>query len=181
MLTYQVGVMETSGAPITNSVYAEWTSLCRLNHGRAYRRRLPECDRAKQLLLRSGNYLRHLARSDRPRQIGDLRLLECSTGTGTDSTVRIGDTVVYSLALTLREGMTQNVVVTDQLPTGLAFDSVVSINPCVGQQQLHLHGGLPTSGGSHRHADLEPGQHHQRRQTTTLPTIPWSSSIAHAW
>src|SRR6185369_8648002 len=57
-------------------------------------------------------------------------------GTGNDSTLRIGDTVVYSLALTLREGVTQNTVVTDQLPTGLAFDGLVSISPSPGSSNF---------------------------------------------
>ena len=47
-----------------------------------------------------------------------------------DSTpnVRIGDTVTYELRLTLPEGTSSNVVLTDTLPQGLRFEGVVSVN-----------------------------------------------------
>ncbi len=48
--------------------------------------------------------------------------------TATDSTLRVGDTVDYTLTLTLREGLTSAVTVSDTLPTGLVFDSVIAIN-----------------------------------------------------
>ena len=42
--------------------------------------------------------------------------------------VRIGDIVTYELRLGLQEGSHANVVVTDELPRGLVFEEVVSIN-----------------------------------------------------
>ena len=48
--------------------------------------------------------------------------------TAADEILRVGDTVVYRLAVTLREGLTESVVATDTLSAGLAFDSVVSVN-----------------------------------------------------
>ncbi|MDH5628752.1 MAG: isopeptide-forming domain-containing fimbrial protein, partial [Gammaproteobacteria bacterium] len=52
--------------------------------------------------------------------------------TANDSTVRIGDTVTYRLALSLGEGVTESVAVTDVLPAGMAFDSLVAITPASG-------------------------------------------------
>jgi uncharacterized repeat protein (TIGR01451 family)/fimbrial isopeptide formation D2 family protein len=48
------------------------------------------------------------------------------TGPGTN--VRIGDIVRYSLRLTLPEGTTPGVTITDVLPQGLQFEGVASIN-----------------------------------------------------
>ena len=45
-----------------------------------------------------------------------------------DANVRIGDMVEYELRLTLQEGTSANVVLTDTLPQGLAFAGVAQIN-----------------------------------------------------
>jgi len=45
-----------------------------------------------------------------------------------DDNVRIGDLVQYELRLAIQEGQTNNVVLVDTLPQGLAFENVVSIN-----------------------------------------------------
>ena len=146
VLTYQVSVLETSGAPITNSVYVDWTSLSGSITGERTGAGCPNVTSPNNYC--SGPATASVTSLD-PTTLAKSVVSDSWTAhpsTGTDSTLRIGDTVVYSLALTLREGVTQNVVVTDQLPTGLAFDSVVSITPAIGQQQLYLHGGLPTCG-----------------------------------
>ena len=51
-----------------------------------------------------------------------------SLSTATDARLRVGDTVTFRLNVALQEGRTRNVVVTDLLPTGMEFDSIVSIN-----------------------------------------------------
>jgi len=48
--------------------------------------------------------------------------------TNNDSIVRVGDTVTYRLQMTLQEGLTRNVVLSDALPAGMTFDGIVSIN-----------------------------------------------------
>ncbi len=50
------------------------------------------------------------------------------TFNATDANVRVGDVVDYTLRLTLQEGTSPNVVITDTLPKGLAFRKIVSIN-----------------------------------------------------
>ncbi|MFW9845833.1 MAG: isopeptide-forming domain-containing fimbrial protein, partial [Candidatus Thorarchaeota archaeon] len=54
------------------------------------------------------------------------RLLD-TYGTG-DNVVRIGDIVEYELRLALQEGTYNNVSVTDDLPQGLIFEEIASIN-----------------------------------------------------
>jgi|GEM_PF-782831 len=45
-----------------------------------------------------------------------------------DRVLRIGDTVEYTLTLSLQEGLTSNVKLVDVLPPGLQFNGIVSIN-----------------------------------------------------
>jgi len=54
---------------------------------------------------------------------------DAATGVGV---LRVGDTVTYQLSLNLQEGTTSNVTVSDALPAGLVFDSMVSISPASG-------------------------------------------------
>ena len=54
-----------------------------------------------------------------------------SFGTGAaaiDGTVRVGDTIDFALTVSLNNGTTNNVVVTDILPAGMEFVSTVSID-----------------------------------------------------
>lgn len=136
VLTYNVSVLETSGAPITNSAYVDWTSL---SGGVTGERTGAGCPNATS----PNNYCSGPATASvtslDPTTLAKSVVSDSWTtppSTGTDSTLRMGDTVVYSLALTLREGVTQNVVLTDQLPTGLAFDSLVSITPATGSSNF---------------------------------------------
>ncbi len=136
VLSYNVNVLETSGAPITNTVYADWTSLSGLITGERTGAGCPN-------VTSPNNYCTGPATSSvtsfDPTALAKSVVSDSWTttpSTGTDSTLRIGDTVVYSLALTLGEGVTQNAVVTDKLPTGLAFDGLVSITPASGSSNF---------------------------------------------
>ncbi|HEY6873584.1 MAG TPA: isopeptide-forming domain-containing fimbrial protein [Geobacteraceae bacterium] len=132
VLTYNVSVLTTSGAPITNSVYVDWTSLSGAITGERTGAGCPNATSPNNYC--TGPASAAVSSFD-PTTLAKSVVSDSWTttpSTGTDSTLRIGDTVVYSLALTLREGVTQNVVVTDTLPTGLAFDSVVGIAPASG-------------------------------------------------
>lgn len=137
VLTYQVNVLVTSGAPITNTVYVDWTSLSGRVTGERTGAGCPNVTSPNNYC--TGPATTAVSSFD-PTTIAKSVVSDSWTttpSTSTDSTLRIGDTVVYSLALTLREGVTQNVVATDQLPTGLAFDSVVSIAPASGSSNFN--------------------------------------------
>ena len=136
VLTYNVNVLATSGAPITNSAYADWTSLSGSITGERTGAGCPNVTSPNNYC--TGPATASVTSFD-PTTLAKSVVSDSWTttpSTSTDSTLRIGDTVVYSLALTLREGVTQNVVLTDQLPTGLAFDSVVSISPASGSSNF---------------------------------------------
>ncbi|MRR33088.1 DUF11 domain-containing protein [bacterium] len=132
VLSYSVDVLATGGAPITNRVYADWTSLIGSIGGERTGAGCPNVTLPNDYC--TGPASASVTSFD-PTSLAKSVVSDSWTappGSGTDSTLRIGDTVVYSLALTLREGVTQNVTLTDQLPTGLAFDSVVGITPASG-------------------------------------------------
>jgi uncharacterized repeat protein (TIGR01451 family)/fimbrial isopeptide formation D2 family protein len=149
VLTYNVSVLETSGAPITNSAYADWTSLSGSITGERTGAGCPNW-------TSPNNYCTGPATSSvtsfDPTSLAKSVVSDSWTttpSTGADSTLRVGDTVVYTLALTLREGVTQNAVVTDQLPAGLAFDSLVSITPASGSSNFtYTLASQPTAGAT---------------------------------
>ncbi len=149
VLTYQVSVTEVNGTPITNSVYAAWTSLSGVITGERTGAGCPNWTSPNNYC--TGPATTSVTSLDPTTLAKSVVSDTWSTApsTSTDSTLRIGDTIVYSLALTLREGVTQNVVVTDHLPTGLAFDSLVSINPASGSSNfIYTVSSQPASGAT---------------------------------
>jgi len=131
-LSYQVSVLQTSGAPIANSAYVDWSSQSGTVAGERTGAGCPNVTAPNNYC--SGPASAAVSSQD-PTSLAKSVLSDSwtsSPSTATDSTLRVGDTVLYNLALTLREGVTQNVAVTDQLPAGLAFDSLVSITPASG-------------------------------------------------
>jgi large repetitive protein len=149
VLTYQVAVQEVNGTPITNNVYADWTSQDGPVTGERTGAGCPT-------VSLPNNYCTGPASASVTSQdptalaksvVSDSWITAPSTGT--DSTLRVGDTVVYSLTLTLREGVTQNVMVTDLLPTGLAYVSLVSITPASGSSNFtYTMAAQPTPGAT---------------------------------
>ena len=132
VLTYNVSVLATSGAPISNSVYADWTSLSGSISGERTGAGCPNVTSPNDYC--TGPATAAVTSFD-PTALAKTVVSDSWTtapSSDSDSTLRIGDTVVYRLALTLREGVTQNALLTDQLPTGLAFDGLVSISPASG-------------------------------------------------
>jgi len=149
VLTYNVSVVETSGAPITNSAYVDWTSLSGAITGERTGAGCPNVTLPNNYC--TGPATASVTSLDPTTLVKSVVSDSWTTtpSTGADSTLRIGDTVVYSLALTLREGVTQNVVATDQLPTGLAFDGLVSITPASGSGNFtYTVASQPTAGAT---------------------------------
>ncbi|QWV96935.1 DUF11 domain-containing protein [Geomonas nitrogeniifigens] len=132
VLSYLVTVLETSGAPITNDVYVDWTSLSGSVPGERTGAGCPNATAPNNYC--SGPVSATVTSLDPTSLVKSVvsDSWSAAPASGTDSTLRVGDTVVYNLALTLREGTTQNVLLTDQLPAGLAFDGLVSIAPASG-------------------------------------------------
>ena len=132
VLTYNASVLDANGEPISNSAYADWTSLSGAITGERTGAGCPNWTSPNNYC--TGPATATVTSLD-PTTLAKSVVSDTWTTTpsiGNDATVRIGDTIVYSLALTLREGATQNVVLTDQLPAGLAFDSLVGISPASG-------------------------------------------------
>jgi uncharacterized repeat protein (TIGR01451 family)/fimbrial isopeptide formation D2 family protein len=137
VLTYQVRVLSADGMPINNSVYGAWTSL---NGETTDERTGDGCPNTTS----PDDYCTGPVAATPVPTIDPTALVKAvvsdtwDTGlsTGSDARLRIGDTVIYSLTLTLREGTTQDVRVTDALDTGLAYDGLVSISPASGSSSL---------------------------------------------
>ena len=128
VLTYRVTVVSVNGLPFNNSVYVDWTSLDSTSTAERTGAGCPAITAPNDYCY--GPVTATLSTVDTTTIAKSVVSDSWDSGlsTSTDSILRVGDTVVYRLALTLREGQLQNVVVTDTLPSGLAFDSVVSVN-----------------------------------------------------
>lgn len=121
-LTYDVLVLDNvlPGQSLTNSAIAQWTGLDGANANERNGSNTPvENDYftgpATTSLITPDNNL-----------VSKVRLTD-THGAG-DAIVRIGDIIDYEIRLTLQEGTNPDAVVTDTLPQGLAFETMVSIN-----------------------------------------------------
>ena len=130
VMTYQVNVTDASIPSLQNSVLADWTSLDTPVAGERTGAGCPTITQPNDyctgpatvtVVTEDNNALSKTVFADSWDDGGAL-------SSGTDGILRVGDTVTYQLELVLREGLTNAVVVSDTLPAGLTFDSVVAIN-----------------------------------------------------
>lgn len=128
VLSLRATVLTANGTPITNSVYTNWASL---NGGVVGERNGAGCPNVTAPdIYCAGPAISTVTAID-PTALAKAVASDSWTtapSTAGDATLRVGDTVVYTLTATLREGTTQNVVITDTLPAGMAFDGMVSVN-----------------------------------------------------
>jgi len=128
VLTYRVIVMELA-ASFTNNVYVDWTSL---DGDNSLERTGAGCGTG---ITAPNDYCTGPAEAtiatdddnDFDKAI-TADTYDVAQSTAVDAIARVGDAVTYRLALDMRGGLTRNVVVTDVLPTGMAFVETVSIN-----------------------------------------------------
>ena len=128
-LTYQVTVKTVDGTPIVNSATGTWTSL---DGASGAERSGADCSAG---VAGVNDYCFSSTQASintlDPTTIAKAVVSDTwdtAPSTSSDKTLRVGDTVEYRLTLNLREGVTQGVTITDQLPPNLAFDGIVSIN-----------------------------------------------------
>ena len=123
VLTYQVSVISATGADITNRVYVDWTSLNAASGSERTGANCPTVTAPNDYCF--GPVTATLATTDSTfltKAVYADDYAESPTST-TDPILRVGDTVTYDLTANVQEGTTQNVVVSDVLPQGLAFVS----------------------------------------------------------
>ena len=126
VLTYRAAVDATtqSNTTLGNSVLVDWTSL---DGASGYERDGAGCP----VITAPDDYCAGPAVATIDTTDNNTlakTIVSDSYAPANDAIVRIGDTVVYRLALALQEGTTRSVAVQDVLPAGLAFVDVVSIN-----------------------------------------------------
>lgn len=133
-LTYRVELLNTvePNQNLDNTVWFDWTSLDSASSFEtdAYERTGAGCPTVsdpntycrtatERITIIDDNTVQKFIIDD--SYVGPL-------STAVDSTVRIGDTVTYQLAVTLQEGHTDNVILEDTLPAGLEFVAVKEVN-----------------------------------------------------
>lgn len=129
LLTYRVNVTDASTSTLVNSAVVDWTSLNGFSGSERSGSGCPD-------IVAPDDYCT-VVPAQASISVVDTTLFaksvvadswDDSYSSANDSVLRVGDTLDYQLVLTLREGITRNVVVSDALPSGLVFDSVLAIN-----------------------------------------------------
>jgi uncharacterized repeat protein (TIGR01451 family)/fimbrial isopeptide formation D2 family protein len=131
VMTYRVTVESVSGAPASNRVVADWSSL---QGSVGAERSGVGCP----LITQPDDYCAGPAQAS-VGTVDNTALQKAvpadswaeAPASITDPAVRVGDTITYTLTLRLQEYTTRNVVVQDLLPAGLALQSF-TIAPAAG-------------------------------------------------
>ncbi len=121
-ITYEVLVLDSvlANQALTNSAVIQWTSL----NGVDLNERNGSGGINNYI---SGPQTTALTTPD-TNAVSKIRLSDTSPALNAANDVRIGDIVDYQISLSLQEGTSNTLVLTDTLPQGLQFEGVVSIN-----------------------------------------------------
>ncbi|WP_053549449.1 SdrD B-like domain-containing protein [Desulfuromonas soudanensis] len=128
VLTYQAVVRELSSA-FSNSVHADWTSLDGADPLERTGAGCPAWSAPNDYC--AGPAVTATPTADDSSFAKSLLADSYDTpplSTAVDAVARVGDTLTYRLALTLRGGLSRSVAVQDLLPAGMAFVETLSIN-----------------------------------------------------
>ena len=131
VLTYQTQVSVGTAAFFSNEVYIDWTSLDGSSASERSGVGCPTVTSPDEYCFGPVTVTSVIDNNSLTKAvIADSWITDGSTAL--DATVRVGDTVTYQLTLNLGEGVTNAVTVSDVLPAGMVFDSLVSITPVSG-------------------------------------------------
>ena len=121
-ITYDVLVLDSvlAGQDLTNSAVVQWTSLDGAD--------VNERDGSGGVNDYISGPLTTTLTTPDTNTVTKARLSDTSPALNAANDVRIGDIVDYQITLSLQEGRTDTVVLSDVLPQGLQFEGVVSIN-----------------------------------------------------
>lgn len=121
-VTYDVVVLNTvlANQNLTNSAVIQWTGLDGIN----------VLERTGTATPAENDYFTGPATTSltTPNNTAIAKTKVSDTYGAADVNLRVGDIVEYQISVTLEEGLTNSVVVTDTLPQGLAFEAVTDIN-----------------------------------------------------
>ena len=121
-VTYDVVVLNTvlASQTLTNSAVIQWTGLDGIN----------ALERTGTATPVVNDYFTGPATTSltTPNNTAITKTKVTDTYGAADVNLRIGDIVEYQISVTLQEGLTNGVVVTDTLSPGLAFEAVTDIN-----------------------------------------------------
>ncbi len=127
VLTYRVVLADAilAAQAINNNALADWTSLDGVSADERTGAGCPTITAPNDYC--SAPIVAVLDTSDN-NAIVKTRLSDTSPALTAANDVRIGDIIDYELRLTLQEGVSPNVVISDVLPQGLAFEELIAIN-----------------------------------------------------
>lgn len=158
-LVYRVNVSGVDGSDLVNSVQADWTSLDEGSIEERTGSGAPDEAALNDYFITATSTLASIDTTSLAKAVID-DTWNSGIATTANTNARAGDTITYQLTLTLPEGLTRDVTVTDVLEPGLAFVDVVSINGVTS---------APYAGnGVFSHADIPASSVPAADQTGTL-------------
>ena len=121
-ITYEVQVLDSvlANQALSNSATVQWTSLNGAD--------VNERDGSGGVNDYSSGPLTTTVTTPDNNSVTKTRLTDTSPALNNPNDVRIGDIVEYRIDVSLQEGSSNNVVLSDTLPQGLQFEGIVSIN-----------------------------------------------------
>lgn len=131
VLTYRTQVTVGTNVFFSNEAYIDWSSLDGSDASERSGAGCPTIVGTNDYCFGPASVVSIIDNNSLTKvMIGDSWITDGSTAI--DGLVRIGDTITFQLTLNLGEGTTNNVSVSDILPAGMVFDSLVSITPVSG-------------------------------------------------
>ncbi len=158
-LTYRVDVNGVDGNDLVNSVFVDWTSLDGPVGEERTGNDAPDETALNDYFVTATSTLASIDTTAFTKSVV-ADTWNSGIATTADTNARAGDTITYQLILTLPEGQTSDVTVTDVLDPGLAFVDVVSINGDTAAPY--------SSAGVFTHADIPAANVPSADQTGTL-------------
>ena len=131
VLTYQTQVTVGTNAFFSNEVYIDWSSLDGSSGSERTGAGCPTVAAPNDYCFGPASIISTIDNNSLTKAVvADSWITDGSTAG--DATVRVGDTATYQLTMNLGEGTNNSVTVSDVLPAGMVFDSLVSITPASG-------------------------------------------------
>jgi fimbrial isopeptide formation D2 family protein/uncharacterized repeat protein (TIGR01451 family) len=129
VLTYQTQVQVSTASTFDNTAWIDWSSLDNASASERSGAGCPTITAPDDYCATVTSTTFSIIDSNSLSKLVIADSWTTDGSTAVDSTVRIGDSVTYQLTMTLGEGITNSVTVSDALPAGMVFDSLLSIAP----------------------------------------------------
>ena len=149
VLTYQTQVQVSTATTFDNTAWIDWSSLDNASISERSGAGCPTITAPDDYCVTVTSAAFSIIDNNSLSKLVIADSWTTDGSTAIDATVRVGDTATYQLTLSLGEGTTNSVTVSDVLPTGMVYESLISIAPASGVGDFNYTlASQPTAGDS---------------------------------